>query len=461
MSDHLDSNYKNWPEDPFELLNVDENSDKKSIRRAYNRLIKKFKPDHNPEEFHLIRTAYEAALNHIEFSIYFSEPLDEEVEIDDIQSSPDFSVKVVKETKGDDISWQKACAGSFEEGFNGLRVFAESTYEPEAVLRLYWLKKIKKDLADIDTLSILCGSYEKFQNYKISTLIFKEMEKNISWTLSLKCIVFIENVSKNSPENIRLVLEKRWQLAYENQALEIISSDLERLRPNFTLKEEEWGVILLSAHNFLSFWVDDEAEEALKKYHSEVNKLPVNVGGYLDTALDSYDLLREVRRIIRNDQNGFIDNKWKKIISAYWAGSEKTLKSLLDEKLLSWVKDPDSTLLLFDGMNTKAKPIIIAQVKKIVNSYAYSINPDIYQIDESKIDARIKKFLENKKNLGYFSERKNILHFCIYQDVPPDLLVSYVMKNELENLYWIQAVNKDIHSCVYLIYKALMYLSLN
>lgn len=456
MSEHLDEDFKKWPTDPFELLNVEENSDKKTIRRAYNRLIKTFKPDHNPDEFHLIRSAYEAALNQIEFSVFFSEA-DLDMEVSDIESSPDFSVTVVKEETEYDRYWLKACSGDIQDAFEGLRSLSESSLEPEAVLRLYWLKRIKSQLPEIDTLSILCGSYEKFQNYRVSTLIFKEMEKNVSWSLSLNCIIFIENVSKSNPENIRQLLEKRWQLAYENNQLGIIPVDLERLRQFFTLKEEDWGLILLSAHNFMSFWEDEKADDIIGKYHKEVGDLPVNVGGYLDSALDSYDLLREVRRIIRNDQNGFIDSKWKQIISAYWAASAKTFKELLDEKVLAWVKNPDSTLLLFDGMNTKSKPVVVDQIKKIINNYAYSLNSDIYQRDETQTSSRIKRFVENKKSLGYYSERKNILHFCIYQDVPPEDLVDYVMRNEIESLYWIQAVNKDIHSAVYLVYKALMF----
>lgn len=45
----------------LEILGVDETTDRKSIRRAYLRLVKKHKPDQDPEGFQRVREAYETA----------------------------------------------------------------------------------------------------------------------------------------------------------------------------------------------------------------------------------------------------------------------------------------------------------------------------------------------------------------------------------------------------------------
>ncbi|MCM8528002.1 MAG: hypothetical protein NE327_15880, partial [Lentisphaeraceae bacterium] len=121
------------------------------------------------------------------------------------------------------------------------------------------------------------------------------------------------------------------------------------------------------------------------------------------------------------------------------------------------VKKPEEALLLFDGLDSKYKPMAVSQVKKIVNSYAYQLNSDIYSTVDEHVNFRIKEFLNSKVFNGYFSDREAILLFSVYQDVPPDEIINYVMENELESLYWIQNISKDIHESVYLAYKALMY----
>ena len=49
-----------WPNDPFELLNLERTVDARTAKRAYFKLIRKFKPDRFPAEFQKIREAYES-----------------------------------------------------------------------------------------------------------------------------------------------------------------------------------------------------------------------------------------------------------------------------------------------------------------------------------------------------------------------------------------------------------------
>ena len=47
-----------WPNDPFELLNLERSVDARTAKRAYFKLIRRFKPDRLPVEFQKIREAY-------------------------------------------------------------------------------------------------------------------------------------------------------------------------------------------------------------------------------------------------------------------------------------------------------------------------------------------------------------------------------------------------------------------
>ncbi len=47
---------------PWQRLGIEENANKKDIKRAYATLIKEFRPDDSPVEFQQIREAYEYML---------------------------------------------------------------------------------------------------------------------------------------------------------------------------------------------------------------------------------------------------------------------------------------------------------------------------------------------------------------------------------------------------------------
>src|SRR5579883_3032310 len=62
MSEHsLPSDSSKWPRDPFRLLGVQPGISARDLRRAYLQLIRRYKPEHAPNEFRLIREAYEKA----------------------------------------------------------------------------------------------------------------------------------------------------------------------------------------------------------------------------------------------------------------------------------------------------------------------------------------------------------------------------------------------------------------
>src|SRR5262245_43948354 len=62
MADHLPDDPRQWPDDPFQLLGVEPPTTEQDLKRAYTRLIRRFKPEHHPEQFRRVREAYEVAL---------------------------------------------------------------------------------------------------------------------------------------------------------------------------------------------------------------------------------------------------------------------------------------------------------------------------------------------------------------------------------------------------------------
>lgn len=55
----LPDNHEAWPTNPYELLSIEQSVGERTARRAYFKLVKKYKPDAAPNEFQKIRRAYE------------------------------------------------------------------------------------------------------------------------------------------------------------------------------------------------------------------------------------------------------------------------------------------------------------------------------------------------------------------------------------------------------------------
>src|SRR5271165_1058383 len=65
--DHLPDDVRRWPRDPYQILGVANRCAPDDARRAYTRLIRHFKPEQYPEQFRLIREAYDAVKRQAQF----------------------------------------------------------------------------------------------------------------------------------------------------------------------------------------------------------------------------------------------------------------------------------------------------------------------------------------------------------------------------------------------------------
>ena len=152
----LPDDLREWPADPFELLGVDRSAADTDIKRAYSRLIRRFKPEHHPDQFRRIREAYEACL---ERATWFrphtpSPPPPPRPVSPRSDPSPDADEPVVRHSPDlertarqfdpppDPVEslWELALDGQEEEAYRSLVRLMESDPDNEVLpLRLYWL----------------------------------------------------------------------------------------------------------------------------------------------------------------------------------------------------------------------------------------------------------------------------------------------------------------------------------
>ncbi len=146
MSAELPDDVHNWPEDPFALLGVERGADDDTIRRAYTRLIRRFKPERAPEQFQKIRDAFESCQMQASWfrpdDPFADEPASELPAWTPQQDLPPDEVEKL---------WTLAVEGNLASAYAGLAQQARASERVDLPLRLYWLLTLEPDLDDSRT----------------------------------------------------------------------------------------------------------------------------------------------------------------------------------------------------------------------------------------------------------------------------------------------------------------------
>lgn len=130
-----------WPSDPFAILGLDRTAAAIEIKRAYTRLIKKYRPEQYPEEFRRIREAYDsctAASRWILDAGFDSAPV----------TAPESPLPPLASGSSDEAAELWSLAESDPAAaYKGLVELTEREAErAELPLRLYWLLSIDAEL---------------------------------------------------------------------------------------------------------------------------------------------------------------------------------------------------------------------------------------------------------------------------------------------------------------------------
>ncbi|MBS0209681.1 MAG: J domain-containing protein [Planctomycetes bacterium] len=163
MSDgsHLPDDPRDWPRGSYELLGVPEAVDRKQLRRAYHALLKRFKPEQAPEQFRLVREAYDQILRHVEFREQYGISIRGGDDADDNASTASHEEAAsAATTNGDAPTWPSAPAiedpasvwrtgvdGDLTKLYLRLTKFVDQrSDDAELYARLYWLKLLAPEV---------------------------------------------------------------------------------------------------------------------------------------------------------------------------------------------------------------------------------------------------------------------------------------------------------------------------
>lgn len=150
---------RDWPTDPFALLGVPRSAGEAELKRAYTRLIRKYKPEHAPDEFRRVRAAYEAA---VEMSRWYRDAPPVRDTFADFPLAP-VDAPASREPEIDapvrpvavdpvEAAWADAVAEEWAAAYAALVPLADAHPErADLPLRLYWLLALRPTLDDART----------------------------------------------------------------------------------------------------------------------------------------------------------------------------------------------------------------------------------------------------------------------------------------------------------------------
>lgn len=343
---------RGWPNDPFELLGVARGTSEPDIKRAYTRLIRRFKPEHHPDEFRRIREAYEACLTQgrwffpptpfVEPVIVVpsrdvcpetAEPIAAQEARDESESrTPENPVETVRfevpqfsrqTPRIDDAErlWTLAVEGHNEEAYRELKSLAGAHPDrADLFLRLYWLLALTPSLDTALTRHNWLADALVRSKLNGSAVELYRRELGIDPDVALHGPYLELLTSEANPHDLLHIGRLRLFAAGRSRSWGSVDVDLNLLAKRIPLDNElAWLGFLVSA----SDWTAWEQPWPLSAHiREELGRLK-----HLELAhAESFDRIEETTRLATqlakdwsDAADALLTPAWQRLLSSAWA----------------------------------------------------------------------------------------------------------------------------------------------
>jgi hypothetical protein len=441
-----------WPSNPHELLGLGHDADARSARRAYLSLVRRFKPEHSPEQFKRIREAYEFVEQQIKAREIHGRTFEEEedenddewglapVTANDEDELP-FTAELASpleaptapaprgiplivadpESQCDEV-WRELCAGGDPADAHArlVKICDQPGAAAEACLRLYWLTVAAPE---VDSSRGPChwlteGLRGSRLEGRLRELYRRELEANPQEAASQRCGALLQ---LDAPLGaVADLAEWRWRALGRIGRCDLLLADMPHLRQRIVFDEEEtWGRLLVTAIDQLAWSEQPGAEKAAAACRQELDQLS-HLHGALDREFDRLDLLSEVvfgwRRIYAA---GNIPRHWCELIPLSWTRDYARIRPKLLPVLKDIVQNPHHALGVMDEM-ARYGAAAVAQLGFTIEAYRYA--EERYEHDrrtDEDLLALVGKFIRSHDCSNYRAARRAVLQFCLVEVIEP------------------------------------------
>lgn len=462
-----------WPRDPFALLGVSHRADERDARRAYIRLIRRFKPEHAPEHFQRIREAFEYVQRQLEVRQRYGWYSDDEEEEDaDVSSNatpsmadelaqsasdslPESDLAAERSTSAADAPrseadntaatddgrrqsrsqvfaaaladpceeiWQQAIAGHEQDAYARLVSLVGQGHEVEpAAIRAYWLLSLFPNLDDqrvpCDWLATALRASRL--SGPAAELYRREMAANRDEASSDRCRSLLETPSDTGA--LVDMLEARWRALSYLQRGDLIAGDLPVVRRRMTLDDDEtWARVLLMAVDHLAWFTNEaNARSAFEHCLAELDQL-AHLHVRFGEELDRLDLLTEMSGGWRRAQVlSDVPLLWSGIAPLYWTQEFDSVRPMLLPVLKEISDRPTESLATLDRL-FECSRALTAQIAAAASKARYDDSVcDWRYRNWDRTTERVAEFF--RANSGNYNRlRIPLLMFCLREVIEPE-----------------------------------------
>lgn len=470
-----------WPSDPSVLFGLGTDASRRDLKRAYTRLIRRFKPEHFPEQFRRLREAFETLDHQLEWREMFAhrqepDPSTKEAETaigDRTEDSPansllksptgprtdseripfDESTDVpeheVDVTGGrptvidEDLLWNQALDGSPPDvvysklvALSHRRSLSEAGYA-----RLYWLLTLRPELdSDRDPCTWLIeGSRFHGLGHPLLTILTLDIRRRSGNVPVVVGADLFERV-----QSVRQIVELagvRWLVARRLSRFDVIRADLDRLRRRFLDESDEWISLLNAAVHQLMLVRSRAAVELLEEVQREFEDTPTNLES--DWIWDWHDSMiglqshwintfePEVGRIeftdlygqpssIRNDRREETQNvlqKLSQLVALTWDDSSLHRRAVVRSFCAERLSDAESSLNDLIVINCVAHPLMVRLLELIQEQASEASDEDRFEMGPGT-EREIQIFVR-RRLWSYNRWEVTVLRFCRQAAVLP------------------------------------------
>jgi hypothetical protein len=442
LSEHpLPDDLSRWPNDPHDLLGVSHDVTPRELRRAYNRLIRIYKPEQHSEAFRRVREAYEGLLRYAE---WFGSPAEPSVSPDSqsqplpssaepppdqddgprLQQVPDhpveesISLPVRRPEEELEELWEQAVAGQPHPAYERLaQMQHQHVGRTEVYLRLHWLLTLYPDLEPRRAARdwLVEGLLSTSMAGPLSELYQAEVEDDPAEAVSERFGRLLN--AQMRPEQLADLAEWRMNAVSRLHRWDVLGDDLKELRQRFGPGEDEpWLRPLFALADRVAWEEDAYAQELMDFCRREIARFNHHTTG-LSYKFDRFDFLQEASagcRELREQDN--IPGKLRRLLPASWYRPLEEYRSLLVDFLASVASDPVSWLNYLDRLG-EAAPTLLAMIDQMLDRIDRERDAPA---DKRIILSGLLNFLARIDDARYTEQRPGLLTFCVDEAIAPE-----------------------------------------
>ncbi|MDB5336068.1 MAG: dnaJ 1 [Planctomycetaceae bacterium] len=440
MSDHvLPESLADWPHDPCTLLGVPQDVDERSLKRAYTKLIRVYKPEHHPDKFARVREAYEQILQRIEYLAQFNDspafevgdqpienPHAESTEPRDPTLRPRQPSERNRKPSSDRLpdlrqqigaAWQWVLDENPAAGYRQLQKLLESHPANEEIcIRLYWIVRLAADVdPETDPTRWLCLALRQHRlTGRAWELYCRELERQPLLGANDNCSMLLRG--QIAEQRITELAIYRWRAVALANRWSLIRGDLDELQQRFASHDSvRWAQLLLGALDF-ACWSEStntEAQELVNYCDLELRQLP-ELQLQMVGEFDRLDILKQLTQELATPSSVPFPASLANVIRDYLTVPSTSLRPPLLQILEQWTLEPRTTLREMDQLANRHR-LALQQLSEIILRLERNEYRDDPQLRVNYIYRAFRddEVLNGTKHAAYEELRLVVFNFCI------------------------------------------------